>query len=75
MTLIFKVDLGITKMHPCAKFHEPEFTGLDFRGLNTFGVRALEKKEKKKKKETNSVKLYKVICSHCEKICLRGGRI
>ncbi len=44
MTLIFRVDPGIIKMHPCAKFHDPGFIGLGFRGLTPFGVRALEKK-------------------------------
>ena len=49
MTLIHRVDPGIIKMHPCAEFHEPEFIGLDFRGINAFGVRALEKDKIKKK--------------------------
>ncbi len=44
MTLIFGVDLGIIMVHPCTKFHQPKFIGLDFRPLNTFCVRALEKK-------------------------------
>ena len=60
MTLIFEVDPGIIKIHPQAKFHEAKFISLDFRGLNVFCVRALEKEKKikntkekrKKKKET-----------------------
>ena len=44
MTLIFGVDPGIIKIHSHAKFHEAKFIGLDFRGLNAFCVRALEKK-------------------------------
>ena len=36
MTLIFGVNPGIIRMHPCAEFHEPEFNGFDFIGLNTF---------------------------------------
>ncbi len=65
MTLIFRVDPGIIKMYNCTKFHEAGFISLDFRGLNAFCVRALEKEKiKKKKKETNSVKLYKAVLKH-----------
>ncbi len=49
MTLIFGVNPGIIRMPPCAEFHEPKFNGFDFKGLNTFGVRALEKDKIKKK--------------------------
>ena len=38
-------------MHPCAKFHEPEVIDLDFKGQNTFGVRALEKEKNNNKKK------------------------
>ena len=31
-------------------FHQPKLIGLDFRGLNRFCIRALEKEKKKQKK-------------------------
>ncbi len=46
MTLIFGVDPGIIKIHPNAKFHEAKSISLDFRGLNAFCVKALEKEKK-----------------------------
>ncbi len=66
MTLIFRANLGIIKIHTCAIFHEPEIIGLGLRGLNTFCVRALEKEKKikNKKQKRNSVKLYKAVLKH-----------
>ncbi len=62
MTLIFKVDPGIIKMHTCAEFHKPEIIGLDLRGLNTFSVRALEKEKKiKNTKEKRKKKLCETL--------------
>ena len=74
MNLIFSVDPCIIKIHPCAKFHDPGFIGLDFRGLNPFGVRALEIK-KKIKKETNSVKLHKAVLKHLPKYCVKPPNV
>ena len=51
MMLIFEVDSGSIKIHRYAKFREAELIGWDFRGLNAFCVRALEKEKKKEKKE------------------------
>ncbi len=52
MTLIFGVDPGIIEIHSHAKFHEAKIIGLDFRGLNAFRVRALEKEKRNKPGET-----------------------
>ena len=64
MILTFKVDLGIYNVHLRAKFYEPEFIGLAFRGLKTFCVGALRKQKIKNKKETNQVKIYKAVLKH-----------